>query len=619
MSLLEDARDALDSDPPADSDAGETRQGAAVANFQRQGDVTIDGETIDLEDVETKQTGDNSTWLSGTGQYGRPRGREVVGYRQIVQTSAMQSIVNGIVDQLLGGDLVFESDDDEMDPAAEDLRDILREVLTGPHLQGESLDDLLTAAVEDMLGVGNAYWQLFSSADGGVPVAAMTALDPLTIRRNVQENGVYGDPPYWQTAGFGGGSMASMGGEDPTPLQHDDVFEFNYPKGYRSWSYYPKSAAWQVKEWVEILANSTTHHNRFYDDDEIPAGLLQVVNASDQTVDDIREKVEQASGDPRAAPVVGGEGGAQWIEMGGTAINLNIIEEQKWFYQLCLGALGIGKAEVGMIEDVNRANGEIEATRVFKRVTGPFRNQFEEAFLHIARQFDAFERMGEPFTPTLSYSDKAAQLAREERLREEYQAGTLTLEAYHRRAGTEDLASDDDRFTVEVGGETIDYGAHPQWVAKRLVTDAIEGTDPDDATDSEQSYTRASYEVGGETLDLTPPDYMVAAAQAGQQAKQDYDLSDCGTGVGDRRARQIINDEAGPETWDEIAAYLTSHFEDVQGLDGNYTDWTEDQWTDGCGTVQYALWGGTGDGRGRDKAQEYANKVARAKGEEEPY
>jgi hypothetical protein len=214
---------------------------------------------------------------------------------------------------------------------------------------------------------------------------------------------------------------------------------------------------------------------------------MQVVGASDQTIQDIQQKIEEASGDPRSAPVVGGEGGAQWIEMGGQAVNLNIIEEQRWFFFLCLGALGLGKSELGFVEDTNRANGEIEATRVFKRVTGPFAAQFEEAFLHIARQFDAFTQMSDPFQPTLEFTDPREKRAKEERLRQNFQAGVLPLREFLRRTGNQDLAGDDERFIVKVGDTEINYGDHPQWVVQRMMS-AAGGTDPEQSPDEPRDY-----------------------------------------------------------------------------------------------------------------------------------
>lgn len=121
---------------------------------------------------------------------------------------------------------------------------------------------------------------------------------------------------------------------------------------------------------------------------------------------------------------------------------------------------------------------------------------------------------------------------------------------------------------------------------------------------------KAEYEVGGETIDITPPEYMVAAAEAGSEAENDPDVSgDCGTGVGDRRADQIIGDEVGPEVLREIAAYLTSHEEDVIA-EGTPSGWTDEEMSD-CGNRQYAKWGGTGDGRAKEWAQGKVNELDR--------
>lgn len=504
MSIFEDAKRAhREQQAPDDEDTQDTRQqeptrskgttgslGGEFSTTIRGQTVNVDGDELTIDRPETKQPDESSgNWLTASDTYGVPRGVGAAKQRQIVQTAAMQSIVNGIVDQLLGGDLVFLDDEDTMDDlgeseleAASRLKTIFRDVLTGPHMGDEDLDDIVTACVEDMLGPGNAYIQLLEPTSGQLPVASLTTLDPLTIRHNYDEHGYPKDPPYYQAIGAfsmsAGGSATQI--TDPTPLDNSQVAVLRYPKGNRSYRRYPVSAAWQVKEWLEILADSTTHHKRYYSDNEVPPGLMQVVDASKNTIQDIQNQVEQASGDPRDFPIVGGEAPANWIEMGGTAINLDVIQEQQWFYQMCLGALGLNKAEVGMVEDVNYSNGEVQAEMVYKKVAGPFGKQFEEAFLHIARQFEAFNRLGEPFTPSIAHSDPKAERARQERLRQEYEAGKLTLRQYVRRAGDEDIADDPDEYTVTVDGQTIDYGSHPKWVAQRLMSQ-LGATDPEQA------------------------------------------------------------------------------------------------------------------------------------------
>jgi len=128
---------------------------------------------------------------------------------------------------------------------------------------------------------------------------------------------------------------------------------------------------------------------------------------------------------------------------------------------------------------------------------------------------------------------------------------------------------------------------------------------------------RAEYEVGDETVEITPPEYMADAADLAMSKSDEGLGSDCGTGVGDSRADQIRNDQVGPEVVAEVAAYLTSHEEDVTA-DGPPSEWSDEEWDD-CGNIQYAKWGGDGSGDALAWAQGRANAVADARGEELPY
>ncbi|AFH22370.1 hypothetical protein OSG_eHP23_00205 [environmental Halophage eHP-23] len=159
--------------------------------------------------------------------------------------------------------------------------------------------------------------------------------------------------------------------------------------------------------------------------------------------------------------------------------------------------------------------------------------------------------------------------------------------------------------------EKVDEGWDRERAVAACLSMAEEGS-------TEPEKQNQEYEVGDTTVDITPPDQMVNAAEAAQTAQEEGVVpGECGTGVGDRRADQITNDEVGPDVIDEIASYLTSHEEDVTA-EGSPTDWNEEEWSD-CGNAQYAKWGGVNDGEMKRWAQEKANEVAEARGEELPY
>jgi hypothetical protein len=435
---------------------------------ERDATTTIGGTTVGIDDSETVQSLSDS-YLLASGVNGVPRGREAWEARQIARTQPMQVILNAIVDQLTGGDLAFPSDDDEADQAEAELQALVGDILRGPHLDGADFDDLVAAAVADMVGPGNAYYEVLGPESGDLPVAALKPVDPLTVRHNVDETRTPQDPPYYQSPFQTlAGSIVSAGDASPTPLQQEDLVVMSYPGSYRSDRVYPLSPTMQVKEWLEVIADSTTHHSRFYKDNELPPGLLTARDATQQDIDSIKDELEAAKGDPRAAPVVGTD--ARWVEVGGSAVDLNVIEEQKWFMRLCGAAFGIPQSELGMVEDVNRAEGDNQLSIVHKRVTGPLAETVGQALTRqLLPQFDLYQQLDRPFEVTLQFSDPRQERAQEEFVRGRWESGLGTYREVRNEIGE---GEPDDETTVTINGTTIDYGEHPRHVVKALLADA---------------------------------------------------------------------------------------------------------------------------------------------------
>jgi hypothetical protein len=167
-----------------------------------------------------------------------------------------------------------------------------------------------------------------------------------------------------------------------------------------------------------------------------------------------------------------------------------------------------------------------------------------------------------------------------------------------------------------VARAAVDAGADPN----ALVREVRAAVDTD---------TRQVVTVNGDDIDLTPLEVMVTAAELAREKKDELDvISDCGTGAGAESAEAIINNQITADRIDDIAAYLTSHEEDVQGITDPPSNWSDEMWegrTTGdsddvrCGPVQYALWGGTATGTALEWAQARANEVAEARDEELPY
>jgi hypothetical protein len=424
---------------------------------------------VDSEAAETIQPIDEDSWLN-VSEYGIPRGQEAYEAQQLAQTAPFEIVKSAAIDQITGGEIVFpttDEDDGELGTEAAALRDVFRDVLTGPHLLGDDFDDLVSAAVSDMLEQGDAHWETLAAASNAeaFPVRKLKPVPSITIQYNVDEHGDWKETPYYQAPyqSFAGGSIAA-GDIEPNELGHDDLVTMRWSGSRRSDRIYPLSPALQVKQYLEALKNNITHLNRWYRDDEIPAGLIAALEANDQDVDAIRETIEDASGDPRTAPVVGTD--AKWIEMGGTAIDLDLIEEQKWFLQLVWGALGLSKNEIGLVEDVNRDASSNQSEIIYKRVTLPLTKTIEQAVnRQILPQFEAYNALSQPFRFSIDHTDPVREQRRQERLDTRWKDGTLSFNEQAQRRGEEPGDTE-----IELpNGTTFDYGSHPKHIAEALI------------------------------------------------------------------------------------------------------------------------------------------------------
>ena len=437
--------------------------------------VTIGGETIDLEEPETSQRVGGS--ILGADVHGIPRGKEAYQARKLGETWAMEIVKNAINDQLLGGTLGMRTpDDDDPSPAAQDFWTVLRSMLKGPHLQGHDWGDLVSAAVSDMVDIGHGYWEPIGSVNGTLPVAALKPVDALSVRHNVTENGEFGEVPFYQAPFESrGGQIVQVGQGDLNKLQRDELVMMRYPGSNRSNRVYPRAPGMQVQAALEHLTHSTIHSTRYYNDSELPNGFIQLMQAGDQDLDEIEEAIKKSAGDPRSVEVIGGDGPANWIEMGGTALNLDIIGEQKWFLQLVLAAFGLTKGEIAMTEDVNRNTADAELEIVHKRVTGGFINTITEAVTNqVFRQFEAYQALPDDqrFALDIRYTDPRQERLREQHLRERYEAGGLTYAEYRQQLG-----EDPGDAVVQIGDEEVDYGGLPLPVLEHKLRDAR--SDPD--------------------------------------------------------------------------------------------------------------------------------------------
>jgi phage portal protein BeeE len=356
-----------------------------------------------------------------------------------------------------------------------------------------------------------------------------------------------------------------------------------------------------VEEFLKSLDLAVTQEQQYLSRGSIPSGAWVFEEWDRQEVKEWKEEnAENVKGKPHKSLMFAGRGGdVRYEAMSMNFSELEFTERMKWYARVVASVFQVPTAVVGIEpEKVNYNTFQGERETFEENTLGPYLQKLERFINnqliepHWGREYH-FE-----FKPGVSEStrDKISS-----RVVSEFQAGIRTRNETRQELGLDEVDDDIDGFQDEV------------------VTQA----DPDDAGEAldelvASEMSKAEYEVGDETIDITPPEYMVDAADAGSAAESDPDVSgNCGTGVGDRRADQISNDNVGPGVVREIAAYLDSHEEDVTA-DGHPRTWTAEELSD-CGNRQYGKWGGVGDGRAREWAQSKVNEIDRARGNELTY
>jgi phage portal protein BeeE len=393
----------------------------------------------------------------------------------------------------------------------------------------------------------------------------------------------------------------SRGVQEPTFFDTDEmIWSDMTPRTNRRYGIPPTLL---VRDFLQSLDLAITQEQQYLSRGSIPSGAWIFEEYDrEQLKEQKAEMEENVKGKPHKSLMFAGRGGDVRFEaMSMNFSELEFTERMKWYARVVASAFQVPTAVVGIEpERVNYNTFQGERENFESNTLGPYLQKLERIINKDLIQPHWGHDYRFEFLPGMSESTRKMI---SDRVRAEFSAGIRRRNETRRELGLSEVDEEFDGFQDEV----------------------VENTSAEDAGDAlgdlvASRIDKAEYEVGDETVDISMPDYMQAAAEAGQAARDEYDgLDDCGTGVGNDRANAIIDDDVGPDVIGEIAAYLTSHAEDVSSLDGNYTDWDEAEWTDGCGPVQYALWGGTGDGRALEWAQEKTNEVAAARGEEQPY
>jgi hypothetical protein len=498
---------------------------------------------------------------------------------------------------------------EQRDPLSKDLPDATAERIFD-FLQQPSPDHDWTSAIEmwvaDYLEVGSATAvKAFPASDYG-PDGQELVVDPETTKPRALQISA---PEVW-TKGYhdktgllteyyqfehrdnpGGGQRSTARGVSQV-IEFDEaevLWNDHSPKSNRRYGTPPTLL---VCKYLKAIDLAITQEQDYLSSGAIPSGMLNFDDWDKQRMQEWKEENEDnIKGKPQKMLMFAGTN-AEYTPFAYNFSEMQFTERQQFYSKILAAAFQVPTSVVGLQpEKVNYNTFQGERANFESNTLGPYLQDIErwltEGLIKPHWGDYRFE-----FTPGMSESTR--QMI-SERVRAEWNAGIRGRAEARKELGlADDLATGDEFKESTDAGDDGDGGLG----------------------DILQSTAKAEYEVGDETIDISPPEQMINTVEAAIDADERLD-PDCGTGAGRDTAAAVLNDDLGPTGVDDMATYLTSHEEDVTA-DGPPTDWSDDDWRD-CGNLQYALWGGVGDGSMKDWAQERSDAVAEARGEEPTY
>lgn len=360
--------------------------------------------TIQSLSGNTEPLGQRPKWLWETKGRGIPRYDDLMTVRMLEMTHSAKIPIETIIKQITTANFTVRPTVDEPTSEHWDACDEIIDFFQGSYNRNsETFDCLLKQFVQDILTIDAGCIEKVPAEDGYL--AELYVRDGATITKNPDEHGRMPPidspkPAYYQfnlpmhtslyanrqpnfvqneMLGDQGGKMGLRWTGEPVEFTRSQLLYAQ--ENPRSWSVYGYGRLQSVRRVVEILINQDVSNMKYFPEDEVPEGLINVVDANQAEINRFREYwKDEIKGKPHKVGVVGSE--IEWIPFRPSPEELEFIESQKWYNKIVWMSFGLNQSEVGDSQQVNRATAKQDARNVFRRTTKPLLNLLD-AYLNM--------------------------------------------------------------------------------------------------------------------------------------------------------------------------------------------------------------------------------------------
>ena len=422
--------------------------------------------------------GQRATFMWNTQGRGVPRRDDLFTARVLEKSHTVSLPMDTIQTQVSTTPWEIRPTVDDPGTEHEEAADDAYEWLDGDfNANSESFDHLLKAWIGDILSIDAGVLELVPDD----PEADTPLLDELYVRdgatfvKNPNKHGQLPQPDsdrpaYYQFSLAGsqqpvradgetsireiaeevGALGYGLKGHEPVPFSRDAIVWSE--ESPRSWSPYGFGRVQKVRRVVEVLLNQDISNRKYFDANEIPEGVISLVDGNQKEVERTREYWnDEIKGEEHKLPILGSK--ADYQTFRASPSELDFLQSQKWYHKLVWMIFGLSQSEVGHIEDVNRAAGKEANIAVWRRTTKPLLDLLQQQINNDILPFlEEYHRVDGEIEFTWNFDNPEIEAREREQQRQELQSGTVTV----------------NEVRQERGKEPVEWGDWPQSLTKSV-------------------------------------------------------------------------------------------------------------------------------------------------------
>lgn len=329
-------------------------------NRQRESEVPFDKKDSDIYKARIPEFLINPA-------FGKPFNKDVFELRRVAEFPYALMVINTVCDEISSIDWGIRAVKDEEVP--EELIKKTKDWIDNPNKNEESFEHILRTGTRDILELDAGVLVKVYNRQGDF--VQLYSRDAGTFTKNPN---IYGVMPEERAYYQYGWNVPTY----PIPFNKNEiVYMMRNPRTYSVYGYSPVES---LQKTLQLLMYGLDSNLEYFTSNEVPKGVFTMDGASSDNAKALREQLRErmttkdSAGnwkkDVYAMPVIPKAGKFERIAF--SNLELQLLEQQKWFMKIVFSSFGVTPSEMGFTEDSNKSTDQVQDKIQKRKITKPF-------------------------------------------------------------------------------------------------------------------------------------------------------------------------------------------------------------------------------------------------------